>query len=85
MTDHKRIAGTFHGAKIILFPRHKFPVGARVAHPSGPPGRMAIFEVTRHLPDGGQGLQYRIRCEEDGRERVATETTLAAASAGLLD
>ncbi len=86
MINQKRPGGGFRGAKIVQFPTHKFPIGARVAHSSGLPSKIGIFEVTRHLPDSGQGLQYRIRGEEDGRERVAAESALsAAASYGLFD
>jgi hypothetical protein len=34
------------------------------------------FRVTRHLPDGGAGLQYRIKGERDGIERVVTESSI---------
>jgi len=30
----------------------------------------------RHLPDGGQGLQYRLKSETDGHERVTFEAAL---------
>jgi hypothetical protein len=59
-----------------VVPIHRFDVGAKVlcnAH-NGP-----AFEVTKLLPDGGQGFQYRIRSLTDGRERVVVERMLRAA------
>ncbi|MEF3365332.1 hypothetical protein V3H18_02160 [Methylocystis sp. 9N] len=41
---------------------------------------MDLFRVTGHLPDGGSGLQYRIKRDRDGQERVAGESTLARAA-----
>jgi hypothetical protein len=37
------------------------------------------FLVTRLLPDGGAGLQYRIKGERDGIERVVTESSIESA------
>lgn len=36
----------------------------------------APSEILRLLPDGGTGLQYRIRGERDGVERVVTESSI---------
>jgi hypothetical protein len=55
---------------------HKFAVGGMVAYRSSPTADQAQFRITRHLPDGGQGLQYRIRSERDGHERVVLESNL---------
>jgi hypothetical protein len=55
---------------------HKFAVGAHVFHKVGVRSESASFRVTRHLPDGGQGLQYRIRSDQDGHERMAVESAL---------
>jgi len=55
-------------------PSHKFDVGFRVLYPVGPGA--SPYKVTRQLPDGGQGLQYRIRCDRDGQERVVLEAAL---------
>jgi hypothetical protein len=66
-----------------LIPIHRFDVGAKVLCDAlnGP-----LFVVTKLLPDGGQGLQYRIKSFSDGRERVATESMLKlAARPGLLE
>lgn len=59
-----------------LIPMHRFDVGAKVLCDAlnGP-----FFEVTKLLPDGGQGFQYRIKSFSDGRERVATESMLKLA------
>lgn len=57
-------------------PTHKFRVGAHVLHRTGVRSENASFRVTRQLPDGGAGLQYRIKGERDGLERVVTESSL---------
>jgi hypothetical protein len=43
----------------------------------------ASFRVTRLLPDGGAGLQYRIKGERDGIERVVTESFIEPAGENL--
>ncbi len=55
---------------------HKFPVGCDVLHAVGVRSTKETFKVTRLLPDGGAGFQYRIKAEREGFERVATEFTL---------
>lgn len=55
---------------------HKFHVGAHVLHRIGVLSERASFRVTRQMPDGGFGLQYRIKGERDGLERVVTESSL---------
>lgn len=57
-------------------PTHKFTVGARVFHKVGHLGDRRSFRVVRLMPDGGAGLQYRLRCDADGHERVALEAAL---------
>lgn len=57
-------------------PAHKFAVGATVFHTIGHRRERLSFQITRLLPDGGGGLQYRLRCDNDGHERVAVETSL---------
>jgi hypothetical protein len=57
-------------------PAHKFGVGAHVLHSAGARTERTSFRVTRQLPDGGAGLQYRIKGERDGLERVVTESSL---------
>ena len=77
-TDANR---SFRGARVSAAVTHRFPVGAKVRHSSGLPSSEGVYEVTRHLPDGGFGLQYRLRCAADGRERVAIESSLTGADA----
>lgn len=55
---------------------HKFDVGVLVAYRAFATGERGHFRITRQLPDGGQGLQYRIRSERDGQERVVLEANL---------
>ncbi len=54
---------------------HKFAVGTQVSLIGR--AERATFKITRQLPDGGGGLQYRIKNEREDYERVAAE--------GLLD
>jgi hypothetical protein len=63
-----------------LVPMHKFAVGSRVlcSAPNSRP-KQSHFQVTRLLPDGGLGLQYRIRSEFDGMELVVAESALRLA------
>ncbi len=67
----------FATAKSVRIATHKFAVGALVAHSIGHRMESAIFRIVSHLPDGGGGLQYRIRSDRDGHERVAVESALA--------
>lgn len=55
---------------------HKFALGARVAHRVGVRSEKDVFRVTRQLPNGGAGLQYRIKADRDGQERVVVESAL---------
>jgi hypothetical protein len=55
---------------------HKYALGAFVLHRTGARSEKASFRVTRQLPDGGVGLQYRIKGERDGIERVVSESEL---------
>ena len=55
---------------------HKYALGAFVLHRTGARSEKASFRVTRQLPDGGIGLQYRIKGERDGIERVVSESEL---------
>ncbi len=58
-------------------PSHKFAIGSVVSLQATPSAERGLFRVTRHLPDGGQGLQYRVQSEQSGQERVAMESALA--------
>jgi hypothetical protein len=64
---------------------HKFPLGAYVLHRIGARSEKMSFRVSRLLPDGGEGLQYRIKGERDGQERVVTECSLEKINNDLLD
>jgi hypothetical protein len=55
---------------------HKFPVGAYVLHKVSALARKEAFRITRLLPDDGAGFQYRIKCEQEGFERVVKESSL---------
>jgi hypothetical protein len=59
---------------------HKFPVGAHVVCEIGVRAEKAPCEITRLLPDGGAGLQYRIKDVRDGVERVVTESAVESAT-----
>lgn len=61
---------------LVAAPRHKFAPGAHVVLDGK--SDAAVFKVTRLLPDGGSGLQYRIKNEEEGYERVTVERLLTA-------
>ena len=66
--------------KSVGTPTHKFELGVHVTCKPGPFAASGYFRVTRHLPDGGHGLQYRIRSDRDGHERVVAETALQRAT-----
>jgi len=55
---------------------HKFAIGAFVICPSGYRSETGLFQVVRHLPDGGRGLQYRLKSLADGHERMTFEAAL---------
>jgi len=74
MTQYVNARGAYRGAKAVAVPTHKFDVGLHVSYRGGPAA--GLYRVTRRLPDGGQGLQYRIRSDRDGQERVALESAL---------
>jgi hypothetical protein len=58
-------------------PTHKYAVGLRVFYREG--NVSGVYRVTRHLPDGGRGLQYRIRSDTDGQERAVIESLIERA------
>jgi len=76
MGDIINAAGRFRGGRIFSPATHKFAIGAPVIHRMGHQSEKVLFRVVRHLPDGGQGLQYRLKSEADGHERVTFEATL---------
>ncbi|WP_424362878.1 hypothetical protein [Methylocystis parvus] len=74
MTDFINARARHRSARIAAVPTHKFEVGVHVAYRGG--GGSGTYSVTRQLPDGGQGLQYRVRSDRDGQERVVIESAL---------
>ncbi|MGH7039197.1 MAG: hypothetical protein ACREE4_21180 [Stellaceae bacterium] len=59
---------------------HKFAIGQSVRF-SPDRYQQALkterFKVTRLLPEADNQLQYRVKCEKDGHERVVREDQLA--------
>jgi len=82
MGDIISAAGRFRAGRNFAAATHKFAIGAPVIHRLGHQSEKALFRVVRHLPDGGQGLQYRLKSEADGHERVTFEATLERPDAG---
>ena len=80
MTDYTNSRARHRAVRAPAAATHKFAVGALVAHKVGAASERLIFRVTRQMPDGGQGLQYRIKSDRDGQERVAVESSLERAS-----
>ncbi|MGO9389213.1 hypothetical protein [Rhodoblastus sp.] len=74
MSDHLRKLEADKARRDVLASGHKFPVGTFVSLIGR--AEQATFKVTRQLPDGGSGLQYRIKNEREDYERVATEALL---------
>jgi hypothetical protein len=74
MTQDVDARGRHRSAKAVSTPTHKFEEGNQVSYRGGAPAE--LFRVTRCLPDGGEGLQYRVRSDRDGQERVALESAL---------
>jgi hypothetical protein len=59
---------------------HKFAVGQAVSfspdrHQEHTKG--GLFKVVRLLPEAGSALQYRVKSQTDGHERVVREDQLA--------
>jgi len=82
MGDVINAAGRFRGGRVLSQTTHKFAVGASVIHKIGHQSERMLFRVVRHLPDGGQGLQYRLKSEADGHERVTFEAALERPNPG---
>ncbi|SNB65676.1 hypothetical protein SAMN06265338_102283 [Rhodoblastus acidophilus] len=66
-----------HARPMAATAKHKFALNAQVLLDGKSDG--AVFKITRLLPDGGSGLQYRIKNEQEGYERVVVERLLTAA------
>lgn len=76
MTDFINARERFRNARTTAAATHKYVVGAHVTYKVGFASERTPFRVTRQLPDGGQGLQYRIKSDRDGQERVVVETAI---------
>ncbi len=76
MSDLTNAGRRFRGSQIVSTASHKYAVGASVTCAMGYRSEKALFRVVRHLPDGGQGLQYRLKSVSDGHERMAFEAAL---------
>ena len=76
MTDYINARERYRTARTTSNATHRFAVGVHVAHKVGAAAERGMFRVTRLLPDGGQGLQYRIKADRDGQERVVIESSL---------
>lgn len=77
MRDKSQKRSSDHVRPIISAVRHKFAVGTYVSLIGG--SEQTLFRVTRQLPDGGLGLQYRIKNDGENYERAAIEPLLTAA------
>ena len=82
MGDVINATGRFRVGRTLSPALHKFAVGASVIHKIGHQSERMLFRVVRHLPDGGQGLQYRLKSEADGHERVTFEAALERPNPG---
>lgn len=76
MVGHGNNNPRYRKATSMVARSHQFDVGVTVAYRASSTGAREHFRITRLLPDGGQGLQYRIRSERDGHERVVLESNL---------
>jgi len=74
VSDHLRKLEADKARRDVPDGRHKFAVGTFVSLIGR--AEQATFKVTRQLPDGGSGLQYRIKNEREDYGRVATEALL---------
>ena len=75
MRDKSHNLTTDHARPNASLAAHKFAVGTFVTLIGK--SEQTLFKVTRLLPDGGSGLQYRIKNEGENYERVAIEPLLA--------
>jgi hypothetical protein len=70
----------FPRGRLVSSVTHKYAVGASVNCPIGHRPEKGLFRVVRHLPNGDQGLQYRLKSVTDGHERTAFEAALETAA-----
>jgi len=66
----------FRAVRPVTTAGHKFPVGASVVCRIGVRSEALRFKIVRQMPDGGFGLQYRLKSVVDGHERVALEAAV---------
>ena len=76
MRDKSQLSRLENARPLVAAARHKFTLGAHVSLVGK--SDETLFKITRLLPDGGGGLQYRIKNEQEGYERVALERLLTA-------
>ena len=74
-TSHIKAAGR-KAPRNRVVATHKYSVGASVLYSVSERAGKTSFAITRQMPDGGGGFQYRIKCDRDGQERVVAEATL---------
>jgi len=77
MSPRRSVESLRRKATPTSVPAHQFAVDGMVVFKTPVSGAESTFRITRLLPDGGQGLQYRIRSERDGHERVVLESIVA--------
>ena len=56
--------------------QHKFAVGQTVRYSPGLGQRPGSFKIVRLLPESASVLQYRVKSQLDGHERVVREDQL---------
>jgi hypothetical protein len=74
VSDNLRKPEADKARRKTLAASHKFGVGTLVSLIGR--AEQATFKITRQLPDGGSGPQYRIKSEREDYERVAFEALL---------
>ena len=77
MHDKSQKPTADHARPNVPSAAHKFALGTFVTLVGK--SEQTLFKVTRLLPDGGSGLQYKIKSEREDYERVAIEPLLAPA------
>lgn len=74
--DKPKASRRRHAQPIVATAEHKFAAGSYVILVGKPDE--TFLKIKGLLPDGGAGLQYRIKNERGGYERVAVERLLTA-------
>ena len=81
LASRPAIAAAMLHPHITTMPYHRFRVGQTVVAPSGGPDALiphGLHVIVRLLPLAGRELQYRIRSEVDGLERMVLESQITA-------